>query len=71
MVEHADRVITMGCGAEAACPTSFVEAEDWQLEDPKGETLEQVRRIRVEIQDKVVKLLEEIAASQETPNAGD
>jgi hypothetical protein len=30
-----------------------------------------VRRIRVEIQDKVMKLLEEIAASQETPNAGD
>ncbi|MBN2100022.1 MAG: arsenate reductase ArsC, partial [Dehalococcoidia bacterium] len=34
MLDQADRVVTMGCGAEEVCPASFVETEDWQLEDP-------------------------------------
>ena len=47
MVEKADRMITMGCGAEAeaVCPASFIETEVWSLEDPKGKSLEQVRKI--------------------------
>ena len=60
MLEQADRVITMGCGAEAVCPASFIETEDWALEDPKGKTLEQVRKIRDEIRNRVVKLLAEL-----------
>ncbi len=57
MLEQADRVITMGCGAEAVCPASFVETEDWALEDPKGKTLEQVRNIRDEIRERVTRLM--------------
>jgi arsenate reductase len=62
MVEKADRMITMGCGAEAeaVCPASFIETEDWTLEDPKGKSLEQVRKIRDEIKKRVMKLLNEI-----------
>ena len=62
MVEKADRMITMGCGAEAeaVCPASFIETEDWALEDPKGKSLEQVRKIRDEIKERVTKLLNEI-----------
>ena len=62
MVEKADRMITMGCGAEAegVCPASFVETEDWALEDPKGKSLKQVRKIRDEIKEMVTKLLNEI-----------
>ena len=62
MVEKADKMITMGCGAEAeaVCPASFVETEDWSLEDPEGKTLQQVRRIRTEINNRVVKLLAEL-----------
>jgi arsenate reductase len=61
MVEKATKMITMGCGAEAeaVCPASFIETEDWALEDPKGKTLEQVRKIRDEIKNRVVKLLGE------------
>ena len=59
MLDQADRVVTMGCGVEGVCPASFVETEDWQLEDPKGKPLEEVRRIRDEIRAKVLKLLEE------------
>jgi arsenate reductase len=58
MLEQADRVITMGCGVEGVCPASFVETEDWQLEDPKGKPIGEVRRIRDEIRARVLRLLE-------------
>jgi len=58
MLEQADRVVTMGCGTEGVCPASFVETEDWQIEDPKGKSLEEVRRIRDEIKTRVKRLLE-------------
>jgi arsenate reductase (thioredoxin) len=62
MVKKAERMITMGCGAEAGavCPASFIETEDWALEDPKGKSLEQVRKIRDEIKERVNKLIKEI-----------
>ena len=59
MLAQADRVVTMGCGAEGVCPVSFVPTEDWALEDPKGKSLEQVRKIRDEIKTKVAKMLED------------
>ena len=58
MLDQADRVVTMGCGVEGVCPASFVETEDWQLEDPKGKPIEDVRRIRDEIRTRVLRLLE-------------
>ena len=62
MVEKAAKMITMGCGAEAGavCPASFIETDDWALEDPKGKSLEQVRKIRDEIKERVTKLLSEM-----------
>ena len=62
MVEKADKMITMGCGAEvgAVCPASFIQTEDWTLEDPKGKSLEQVRKIRDEIKERVIGLLNEL-----------
>ena len=64
MVEKADRMITMGCGAEAGtvCPASFIETEDWGLEDPEGKSLAQVRKIRDEIKKRVSKLINEISS---------
>ncbi len=64
MVEKAERMITMGCGAEAeaVCPASFIKTEDWALEDPKGKPLDQVRKIRDEIKKRVIKLAKEIRA---------
>jgi arsenate reductase (thioredoxin) len=62
MVEKAQKMITMGCGAEAGavCPASFIETEDWALEDPEGKPIEQVRKIRDDIQMRVDKLVQEI-----------
>ena len=34
MLDAADLVVTMGCGAQAVCPAAFAETEDWELEDP-------------------------------------
>ncbi len=59
MLEDVDRVITMGCGIEGGCPASFVPTEDWQLEDPEGKPIEQVRRIRDEVQARVAGLIKE------------
>jgi arsenate reductase (thioredoxin) len=62
MVKKAQRMFTMGCGAQAGevCPASFIETEDWALEDPKGKSLEQVRKVRDEIKERVTKLVKEI-----------
>ena len=60
MVEQADRVVTMGCGVEGVCPATWVETEDWGLDDPQDKPLQEVRRIRDEIRAKVVDLLEKI-----------
>ena len=67
MVEKAYKMITMGCDAEAeaVCPASNIDTEDWALEDPKGKSLEPVRKIRDEIKGKVTKLIREIAPDPE------
>jgi hypothetical protein len=47
-VRASDVVITMGCGD--ACPIyPGKRYEDWELEDPAGKTLEEVRPIRDEL----------------------
>ena len=59
-VRAADVVVTMGCGD--ACPIyPGKRYEDWELEDPAGQDLETVRRIRDEIERRVRALLAELA----------
>ena len=60
-VQASDVVITMGCGD--ACPFyPGKRYEDWKLDDPAGQSLENVRKIRDEIETRVVALLNEISA---------
>ena len=48
----ADLVVTMGCGDD--CPAFLGRrVEDWPLEDPKGRTLDEVRRIRDQVEARV------------------
>ena len=55
-VRAADVVITMGCGD--ACPIyPGKRYEDWELDDPAGQDLETVRRIRDEIDERVQALV--------------
>src|SRR4029450_4944663 len=61
-VKGADVVITMGCGD--ACPIyPGKKYEDWELDDPAGQDLESVRRIRDEIDARVQNLVAELAPS--------
>ena len=61
-VQASDVVITMGCGD--ACPFyPGKRYEDWKLDDPAGQSIEQVRHIRDEIEKRVLALLGEIAPS--------
>ena len=58
-VRESDVVVTMGCGD--ACPVfPGKRYEDWVLEDPAGQGIESVRRIRDEIRDRIVTLLGEL-----------
>jgi protein-tyrosine-phosphatase len=63
VVRAADVVVTMGCGD--ACPIyPGKRYEDWELDDPAGQDLEAVRRIRDEIDRRVQRLVAELV---ETP----
>jgi len=59
IAEEADIAVTMGCG-EGVCPIVPGEARDWPLEDPTGKSLEAVRKIRDEIEERVKSLLVEL-----------
>ncbi|MFN8585583.1 MAG: arsenate reductase ArsC [Dehalococcoidia bacterium] len=64
-VEASDVVITMGCGD--ACPFySGKRYLDWQLDDPAGQPLEAVRRIRDDIRRRVEALLAELLPADAT-----
>jgi arsenate reductase (thioredoxin) len=59
LAEQADVVVTMGCGDE--CP--FIPGKrylDWDLPDPKGRPLDEVRRTRDEISLRVSQLVSEL-----------
>jgi arsenate reductase len=61
VVRAADVVITMGCGD--ACPIyPGKRYEDWVLDDPAGQDLETVRRIRDEIDERVQRLVGELVS---------
>jgi protein-tyrosine-phosphatase len=64
-VREADVVVTMGCSD--ACPVyPGKRYVDWELPDPAGRPVEEVRPIRDEIDRRVRDLLDELAASTST-----
>lgn len=62
VAQQADVVVTMGCGDE--CP--FIPGKrylDWELPDPKGRPIEEVRTTRDEISRRVRELVDELGGS--------
>lgn len=58
-VEASDVVVTMGCGD--ACPLFPGKTYlDWELDDPAGLPVEQVRPIRDEIERRVLELVDDL-----------
>jgi len=65
VVQAADAVITMGCGD--ACPIYPGKRYlDWELDDPAGKPVEQVRAIRDDIDQRVQALLAELVGDRPT-----
>mgnify|MGYP000845531542 FL=1 len=59
-VRESDVVITMGCGD--ACPIfPGKRYEDWELDDPAGQGIDDVRPIRDEIRGRIERLVAELA----------
>ena len=63
-VRTSDVVITMGCGD--TCPIfPGKRYEDWDLDDPAGQNLESVRRIRDDIRGRVEALISDLVPDTE------
>ena len=51
----------MGCMDKESCPSLFVkDVDDWNIEDTKGKSIEDVRKIRDQIKNNVLSLLNSI-----------
>jgi arsenate reductase len=70
MLKSADLVISMGCDDPAVCAYPGPKVEDWGIEDPSQKALEEVRRIRDTLRDRVLELkqrLDRETVSNESP----
>jgi protein-tyrosine-phosphatase len=64
MITEAERIITMGCEASNFCPARFLSrVEDWNIEDAKGKTLDEIRSIRDTIHEHVRELLQRLQSN--------
>jgi arsenate reductase (thioredoxin) len=64
MIDEARLVVTMGCSVEELCPRPMLakmqkKLVDWHLDDPKGKPIEQIRKIRDEIERLVTQLADQ------------
>jgi len=58
MIDESESVVNMGCMDKESCPALFVEnIANWEIEDPIGKSIEQVRIIRDTIESKVKELV--------------
>ena len=61
MIRNSDHIVNMGCMDKSFCPTIFLpKVIEWNLEDPKGKAIEEVREIRNEIEKMVKELVSAI-----------
>jgi arsenate reductase len=66
IVRAADVVVTMGCGD--ACPLyAGKRYEDWELDDPDGMTLAEVRNVRDEVRHRVEMLMASLCLEPVNP----
>lgn len=64
MIRESDNVVNMGCMDKIFCPTIWLpKVIEWNLEDPKAKSIEEVREIRDEIEKRVKKIVAEITTT--------
>ena len=64
IISESEKTINMGCMDKESCPALFMnDVLDWQIPDPKGKSIEEVRKIRDEIETKIVTLIKSLQES--------
>ena len=62
MIRSSDPIVNMGCMDKNFCPAIFLpKVIEWNLDDPKGKSIEEVREIR----DKIEKRIKELVSTLE------
>jgi len=66
MIKNSNHIMNMGCMDKSFCPAIFLpKIIEWNLEDPKGKSIETVREIRDEIEKRVKELVSSITITPE------
>ncbi len=66
MMRNSTHIVNMRCMEKESCPTLFLHnLVDWHIEDPKGKSIENVREIRDEIEQRVKELVSNLQTSQQ------
>jgi protein-tyrosine-phosphatase len=61
IISESEKAINMGCMDKESCPALFMkDIIDWQIPDPKGKSVEEVRKIRDQIKTKVMILIKSL-----------
>ena len=61
MIDNSFKTVNMGCMDKESCPALFVkDVIEWNIQDPKEKTIEQVREIRDQIKSEVLNLIASI-----------
>lgn len=61
IISESEKAVNMGCIDKESCPALFLkDVLDWQIPDPKGKPIEQVREIRDQIKEKVMILIKSL-----------
>ena len=66
MIRNADVRVNMGCMDKESCPTLFIHnVLEWGIEDPKGKSIDKVREIRNDIEQRVNQLAADLVKTSE------
>jgi protein-tyrosine-phosphatase len=61
MINQSTKIVNMGCMDKESCPALFLnDAIDWAIPDPKGKSIDEVRKIRDQIEAKVIELVKSL-----------
>jgi arsenate reductase (thioredoxin) len=61
MMHSSEPIVNMGCMDKSFCPTILLpKVIEWNLPDPKGKSIEEVREIRDKIEKRVKEIVAEI-----------
>jgi len=69
MIKKSTLRVNMGCIEKESCPTLFIHnVIDWNIEDPKGKSIEKVREIRDVIESRVKELVSNVSETKQSIN---